>query len=108
MLRTDQGELPIGDFYVDSASFNVVPGSVNLASGQRDILIFQLYSEAPASGLYIDITTDIPDSIIMSEVIIPGGKRSVSVPVEGGAPGNGYLYMEAAGFGTVQVPIRVY
>ena len=44
----------------------------------------------------------------MPEVIIPGGARSVSVTVEGGAPGTGYLYMEAAGFGAVQVPIRVY
>ena len=108
VLRTDQGELPIGDFYVDSASFNVIPGSVNLASGQSDILIFQLYSEAPAGGLYIDVTTDVPDSIIMPEVFIPGGARTVNVIVEGGAPGTGYLYMEAAGFGAVQVPIRVY
>ncbi len=107
-LRTDQGDLSIGDFYIDSASFNVIPGLVNLASGQRDILIFQLYSEAPESGLYIDVTTDVPDSIIMDEVIIPGGMKQVTVKVEGGTPGKGTLYMKAAGFGTVQVPLQVH
>ena len=108
VLRTDQGDLPIGDFHVDSASFIVIPGSLDLSPGQRDILIVQLYSEAPPSGLYIDVSTDVPDSIIMPEVIIPGGARSVNVTVEGGTPGRGTLYMEAAGFGSVQVPLKVF
>ena len=44
----------------------------------------------------------------MDEVIIPGGMKQVTVKVEGGTPGKGTLYMKAAGFGTVQVPLQVY
>ena len=108
LLRTADGDLTIGKFNVDSASFVVIPSALELSPGQRDILILQLYGEAPDSGLYIDVTTNIPDSIIMPEVVIPGGARSVSVTVEGGVPGRGTLYMEAAGFGVVEIPLNVF
>ncbi|MEM9227622.1 MAG: hypothetical protein AAGA45_06610, partial [Verrucomicrobiota bacterium] len=51
--------------------------------------------------------TDSPQSIIMPEVVIPEGAKSVSVPMEGGIPGTGTLFVEAPGFNAIKVPVSV-
>jgi hypothetical protein len=69
--------------------------------------VFTIPAEAPAGGLVLDITTDVPASVIMPEVLIPAGARSVNVVVEGGKPGSGTIYVRAPGFGEASVAITV-
>lgn len=106
-LRTGEGDLPAGEFRVDPASIIVQPGSLRLQSGQSELLTFRITTQAPATGLVIDVTTDIPESVIMPEVVIPSGQRTVSVPVEAGSPGRGNLWVNSEGFDEVRIPITV-
>lgn len=99
--------LAVGTLRVDEGSLRVNPGSLRLATGQRRMLVFSLPTAAPPSGLPIDVTTDIADSVIMPEVMIPGGEQSVSVAIEGGSPGSGSLFVSAPGFGEISVPVTV-
>ncbi len=107
-LRTGQGDIPIGLFRIDSASINVYLEDSEITSGERTMMLFTIGFTAPPGGLYINLTTDIPESVIMPEIVIPEGARSVNIPIEGGEPGRGTLYVEAPGFETVEVPITVF
>ena len=62
---------------------------------------------APAGGLLLDITTDIPESVIMPEAVVPPGQNSLSITVEGGKPGSGSLFLKGYGSGEVSVPVTV-
>jgi hypothetical protein len=53
------------------------------------------------------VTTDIPASIIMPEVIIPGGQRSTSVTIEGGEPAQGNIFVEVQGYSEVILPVTI-
>ena len=99
--------LAVGTLRVDQGSLRVDPGALRLTTGQRRILVFSIPTPAPPSGLAVDVTTDIADSVIMPEVMIPGGEQSVSVGVEGGSPGSGSLFISAPGFGEISIPITV-
>lgn len=107
-IETAGGMLELGNFKVDQGALQVFPGAIELASGDVVQMTFQIEGEAPSSGFPIRVTTDIPSSIIMPEVVIPPGARSATVMVEGAAKGSGQLYIEAAGFGTRQIPVRIY
>lgn len=96
-----------GSFFVDQAEFMVRPSSVEVASGDRALINIAIPNPAPAGGLLVDVTTDVPESIIMPEVVIPAGKRVIAVPMEGGAPGSGNLYVGAPGFDEITVPVTV-
>jgi hypothetical protein len=108
VLETAGGDLPLGSFRVDVGRLSVSPSALNLSSGEPSQISFRIDGEAPAGGLAIDVTTDVPTSVIMPVVVIPAGSSSVSVIVEGGVAGSGSLYVEAPGFGQVVVPISVY
>jgi hypothetical protein len=62
---------------------------------------------APSGGLYLNVTTDIPNSVIMPEVIIPEAARTVSISIQGGEPGTGSLYVQGAGMNELVIPITV-
>lgn len=106
-LRTAGGDIDAGTFRVDPSIITVLPQSVNLTRNGRELLIFTINFEAPAGGLAVDVTTDVPASIIMPEVVIPAGSRTVSISVTGGEPGIGTLYVEAEGFDPVSIPVTV-
>lgn len=106
-LQSGQSALYIGDFLIDASQIRVTPSSIEVLTGERTMVIFSTDNEAPASGILVDVTTDIPDSVIMPEVVITAGTRSISVPLEGGAPGEGSLYVSATGFKDVQIPVSV-
>lgn len=106
-LRTGSGDIPAGMFRIDEGSFSVLPARVRLSSGGRDQMSFQIPGVAPAGGLLIDVTTDVPASIIMPEVVIPSGFSSVVIDIEGGQPGTGTLFIEAPGFRRQEIPIEV-
>ena len=78
-----------------------------MGRGEKTILIFQIDYDAPRNGLLINASTDIPDSVIMPEVIIPEGARMVSVTVEGGQTGSGKIFITAPGFKETIIPITV-
>jgi len=96
MLRVDKG-----------ASLRVLPERLDLAVGERQVLAFAMDEPAPDGGLYLDVRTNIPDSIIMPEVVVPGGARTVNVTVEGNEPGQGMLYVSADGAGRLEIPVTV-
>lgn len=101
------GTQPVGTFRVDALGIEVFPSSINLSPGQTQSVTFTLPQTAPAGGLLLDITTDVPDSVIMTEVVVPAGSNSVTIPIRGGLPGNGALYLTGFGSGEVVVPVTV-
>jgi hypothetical protein len=106
-LSSSAGNSVVGTFRIDSSDVTVDPASLNLGPGQKQTLTFTLTHPAPAGGLLLDITTDIPSSVIMPEVIVPEGQTSVTVTVEGGKPGSGSLFLKGYGSGEVTVPVTV-
>jgi hypothetical protein len=100
------GATPVGSFRVDGSSVSIVPTSLNLATGQTESITFNIGTTAPAGGLLLDVATDIPESVIMPEVLVPEGANSVTVPVKGGRPGTGRLVLRGYGDGqTVSVTV---
>ena len=98
--------LDVGTFRVDAISFQITPTAVFVRSGEQQALTFTIPQPAPAGGMLIDVTTDIPQSIVMPEVMVPANATSVTVPVQGGKPGTGFLYFRSsAGESTVSVTV---
>ncbi len=106
-VQTPSGVQPVGTFRVDGLELNVSPASIDLAQGETTQVTFTLPQAAPAGGLLLDVTTDVPDSVIMSEVVIPAGSTSVTVPIRGGLPGTGSLFLTGFGGGEITVPVSV-
>jgi len=106
-VNSAAGNSPVGTFRIDPSSINVSPAALTLRTGERQNLTFTLPNAAPTGGTLIDVQTDIPDSVIMPEVIVPQGQTYVSITVEGGKPGNGSLFLKGFGTGEVTVPVTV-
>lgn len=83
------------------------PASLSLQTGERTQVTFTSPVRATAGGLLIDVTTDVPESVIMPEVVIPAGQDSVTVTVEGGRPGTGSLFARGPGAREQVIPITV-
>jgi hypothetical protein len=99
--------LSVGTFRVDAMAVSVSPSSLTLQSGGQRALEFMLTGPAPQGGLLLDLTTDIPESVIMPEVVVPEGANNVIVTVEGGKPGAGALYLRGFGQGEITIPVSV-
>jgi hypothetical protein len=97
----------VGTFRVDGLSLSVNPTSLSLTTGGRANISFVLGSPAPEGGLLIDVSTDIPKSVVMPEVIIPAGSTTATITVQGGQPGTGNLFVSGVGSGEVSVPVSV-
>lgn len=106
-LRSVVSDSPVGTFRVDPTSITVFPTSIALRSGQRQLVSFTLPNPAPAGGSLVDVTTDVPESIIMPEVIVPQGQTQVTINVEGGQPGQGSLFLKGYGAGEITIPVTV-
>jgi hypothetical protein len=106
-LSSDAGNSDVGTFRIDSSGVTADPASLSLAPGQKQGLTFTIDHPAPTGGLLLDVTTDVPESVIMPEVVVPEGQTSVTVTVEGGKPGSGSLFLKGYGSGEVSVPITV-
>lgn len=101
------GNQIIGNFRVDPSNLIVRPDRIVIRSGQRAILVFQIDFDAPRGGLLVNDSTDVPQCVVMPEVVIPEGARSVNIPVEGAQPGNGNLFFNVGGMNEVVIPITV-
>ena len=106
-LNSAAGNSPVGTFRIDPSSVTVFPLSLNLQAGARQMLTFTLPNAAPPGGTLLDVTTDVPESVIMPEVIVPQGQTTVSITVEGGKAGSGNLFLKGFGSGEVTVPVTV-
>lgn len=106
-VNGSSGNSPVGTFRVDAATVSVTPSSLSLRGGERQTLTFSIPNAAPAGGTLLDVTTDVPESVIMPEVIVPPGQTSVTVTVEGGRPGSGNLFLKGFGAGELSIPISV-
>ena len=106
-VRTGEGDLPAGTIRIDEAALRVQPESLFLSRGQTEFLIIETDNPAPLGGLWVDSQTDIPQSIIMPEIRLPEGARSVNVNVTGGTPGSGVLILTVPGFAPVRIPVTV-
>ena len=102
-----RGEINAGTLRIDASQIYVTPGSISLTTGQRMPVIFHIPDPAPPGGLRIRVRTDVPKSVIMDVVTIQAGMKSTSVPVEGGLPGVGNLFVEVPGYSEVVVPVSV-
>ena len=107
MLGSAAGNSPVGTFRIDPSNLIVTPSAVTLRAGENQSLTFTVPVSAPPGGLLIDVTTDVPESVIMSEIIVPQGQTSVTITVEGGKPGSGSLFLKGFGAGEVTVPVTV-
>jgi hypothetical protein len=101
------GNSPVGTFRIDATNVTVTPTSLNLRTGESQSLTFSLPNAAPPGGTLLDVTTDVPESVIMEEVIVPQGQTSVSIPVKGGKAGNGSLFLKGFGSGELNIPVTV-
>jgi len=108
LIGGPHGALDIGNFRIDESVLGVVPSSLEIKSGDSATLLFKIDFEAPASGLTIDVKTDIAKSVIMPVAIISSGNKTVNIPIRGGEPGEGKLVVTAPGYQSVEVPIRIY
>ena len=99
--------LSAGTFRADSSGASISPTSLTLRSGESAVVTFTIPNAAPQGGLLLDITTDIPESVIMPEIIVPEGATSVVINVQGGKPGAGALYLKGFGQGELSIPVTV-
>ncbi len=106
-LNGAPGYTHVGEFHVDPSNLTVSPSSLTLLTGSHQSLTFTVANPAPPGGTLLDIATDVPESVIMPEVIVPQGQTMVTVDVEGGKPGTGSLFLKGFGAGEITVPITV-
>lgn len=105
-VRGAGAALDVGSFRVDAISFQVTPGAVVLRQGEQQAITFTIPQPAPAGGLFIDVTTDVPESVVMPVVMVPANATSVTVPVQGGKPGTGSLFFRSsAGESSIAVTV---
>jgi hypothetical protein len=107
-LASPAGTSPIGTFRVDPTAVTVTPSDLKLSPGIAQSVTFTLTNPAPAGGILLDVATDVPESVIMPEVVVPEGQTSVTISVQGGKPGTGSLVLKGYGAGgQVTVPVTV-
>ncbi|MBK8856598.1 MAG: cell surface protein [Opitutaceae bacterium] len=107
MLGSSSGNSPVGTFRIDASSLSVIPSALTLRSGETQVLTFTVANPAPAGGLLLDVTTDVPECVIMPEVVVPAGQTTLTVNVQGGKPGSGSLFLKGYGAGEVTIPVTV-
>lgn len=107
MLGSASGNSPVGTFRIDASSLSVIPSALTLRPGETQVLTFTVANPAPAGGLLLDVTTDVPECVIMPEVVVPAGQTTLTVNVQGGKPGTGSLFLKGYGAGEVTIPVTV-
>ncbi|MDR2769380.1 MAG: hypothetical protein LBB19_02375 [Puniceicoccales bacterium] len=106
-LLSNEFKVFIGNLLLDNGTLSVDMDSIELESGKSIEVTFSTSQTVSGSGLYINVTTNIPDSVIMPEVIIPANEDHVTVQIEGGEVGQGHLFANAIGYDDLSIPIQV-
>lgn len=107
LLQGNRGLLPIGEFKIDSSDIIADHEKIALKSYERATIAFEIENEAPLGGIELDITTNIPEGVIMPEISIPAGSKRATVVIEGGRPSDGQIYVTANGFKELTIPILI-
>lgn len=97
----------IGEFRVDPARIRVNKSRIDLKEYERTQLVFKIDHLASSKGQELEITTEIPESIIMAPVKVPANKDFVEVTLEGGKAGVGHLFINAPGYEETSVPVKI-
>jgi hypothetical protein len=106
-LQGPQGELPLGDFFIDSTPIDSSTYHLELRGEERQAFRLSVPYRVPTDLLLL-VTTDIPEDIVMPEVCIPKGSRFVDVLISGnGYEASGKLYVEAPGYQLLEIPVHV-
>lgn len=108
ILLSGSKEFLTGKFYIDESTITCTTDYIRLLKGESQIIAFIIDHPASAQGVELQVTTDIPDSIFMDEVVIPYGESSVSATITGDEIGSGILSISAPGFNSIEIPIEVY
>lgn len=82
---------------VQNGELTVSPTEIKVRQGQTVVLKFITPQVVSGGPMLIDVTTDIPESVIMPEVYVKEGSNVGSVTVEGGTPATGHLYAKMPG-----------
>jgi hypothetical protein len=107
-LLSNRREFFAGTFFIDPSNLRCSSDFIRLDNGESQRLVFMLDQPAPAEGIDLDITTDIPSSIIMPEVRLSGGERTVGVSIRGGEESaKGMLFVAAKGFRSLEIPVEI-
>jgi hypothetical protein len=107
-LLANQRELLAGRFFVDASVLRCSTDFIRLANGESQRLVFMLDRPAQDGGVEVEITTDIPDSIIMPEVHFMPGERTASVNITGGEnAAKGTLFVGAKGYSSLTIPLEI-
>jgi hypothetical protein len=107
-VLANRKEFFAGMFFVDESTLHCSTNSIYLANGGSQRIVFMLDHPAPESGVEIEITTDIPNSIIMPEVRFMPGERTVSVNITASEESaKGTLFVHANGFSSLEIPLEV-
>ncbi|MDR1436124.1 MAG: IPT/TIG domain-containing protein [Puniceicoccales bacterium] len=103
-IEDDLGSVSAGEFRVDSGTLSVNPRAFDLRVGKSTTITLTTSMPATSGGLCVDITTNIPEAISVSEATIQEGRNSVNVTVTGVEPASGSLFVEIEGYKTVTIP----
>ncbi len=106
-LFNNKAKTFVGNLLVDNGRLYADVDAIEIEAGESVNVTFSIDQAAPSSGLYLNVTTDIPDSVIMPEVIIPANEDSVSVQIEAGEAGKGSLFVSANGYDELTIPFQV-
>ncbi len=91
-----------------TGDLTVSPAEVKIRQSQTITLMFMVPQKVTGAPMLIDVTTDIPQSVIMPEVFVHPGSNVGSVTVEGGRPGTGHLYAKMPGSAKpIVIPVTV-
>ncbi|MDR0727822.1 MAG: IPT/TIG domain-containing protein [Puniceicoccales bacterium] len=100
--------LPVGKIFVDRGIIKTSPRALEIPVGKSAELVIGLSCSAPGDGVEIDVTTDIPDAVVVPDMFVRNGKSSTTVAIEGVEPARGTLFLRADGFMETAVPIVIY
>ncbi|MDR0351676.1 MAG: hypothetical protein LBH49_03480, partial [Puniceicoccales bacterium] len=108
ILINGSNRIFVGKFFIDVSELSSDMESIAIDNGEKIMVSFFIDHDAPEDGLPLDITTDIPDSVIMPEVTIVEGSRFAEVEIEGSNNSDaGSLFIYATGFNELEIPITV-
>ncbi|MDF9831801.1 hypothetical protein M2103_000005 [Ereboglobus sp. PH5-5] len=78
-------------------ALTVSPSEIKIRETQTLVLKFITPQVVQGAPMLIDVTTDIPESVIMPEVYVQPGSNVGSVTIKGGTPATGQLYAQMPG-----------
>jgi hypothetical protein len=106
-LASPSGTLPAGKIFIDRGTISTNPKAIEVKCGDAISLHVNIPHPAPANGLEIDVSTNIPDAIIAPDVFIRAGKTSTTVKIEGVEVTHGMLYLSGKEYAETVIPLVI-